>query len=60
MFLILVISVFVLTFFYTYFHFQYWKRRNVEGPEPTLLFGNILEQFIGKKHMGEIFRDIYL
>ncbi|CAH1637376.1 unnamed protein product [Spodoptera littoralis] len=39
--------------------FNYWKSRNVAGPEPTAFFGNIKESVVRTKNIGIVMHDIY-
>ncbi|CAH0553970.1 unnamed protein product [Brassicogethes aeneus] len=56
-----VLLIFVVTLLYVLYKrtFEYWKRRNVPGPEPTFLVGHIGESFLGKKSLGNCFFEIY-
>ncbi|KAJ8718428.1 hypothetical protein PYW08_002665 [Mythimna loreyi] len=46
---------------YRYFTrtFDYWKSRNVAGPEPTVFFGNLKESALRKKNIGIVMQEIY-
>lgn len=39
--------------------YDYWKAKNVEGPQPTLLLGNMKELFTIKHHLGAHFKYVY-
>ncbi|CAD0202166.1 unnamed protein product [Chrysodeixis includens] len=39
--------------------FNYWKKRNVRGPEPTMLFGNLRESTLRQKNVGVVIQEIY-
>ncbi|XP_055842791.1 probable cytochrome P450 28a5 [Episyrphus balteatus] len=40
-FIVLGSSIIGLVYFYLVWNFNYWKSRNVNGPKPTILFGNL-------------------
>ncbi|XP_049865293.1 cytochrome P450 6B5-like [Pectinophora gossypiella] len=40
-------------------HYDYWKKRNIVGPEPKFIFGNTKELALQKKFIGTIMKDIY-
>ena len=46
---------------YRYFtrNFNYWKSRNVPGPKPTVLFGNLKESALRKKNLGVVIQELY-
>ncbi|XP_030020085.2 cytochrome P450 6B2 [Manduca sexta] len=46
---------------YAYFTrtFNYWKSRNVAGPEPVALFGNLKESTLRSKNIGIVFQELY-
>ncbi|KAJ8718432.1 hypothetical protein PYW08_002669 [Mythimna loreyi] len=60
MFSVTVLIVLICTLYY-YFtrHFNYWKNRNVPGPEPIVLVGNLKESTLRKKHLGLVIQEIY-
>nr|UXV25388.1 cytochrome P450 P450 6B7-like protein [Mythimna separata] len=39
--------------------FNYWKSRNVPGPEPTIFFGNMKESALRRKNKGVEMQEIY-
>ncbi|XP_024870952.1 cytochrome P450 6a2-like [Temnothorax curvispinosus] len=61
MFEILCACVVILYLLYYYFtaDFDYWTSRGIIGPKPVPLFGNIAEFMLGKKCMGDFYKDIY-
>ncbi|XP_022824782.1 cytochrome P450 6B6-like [Spodoptera litura] len=46
---------------YLYFTrtFDFWKKRNVKGPCPIPFFGNYIDVFFRRKHIGVLYHDIY-
>ncbi|NP_001106226.1 cytochrome P450 Cyp6b29 [Bombyx mori] len=58
---ILLASVVLPLLLYLYFtrHFNYWKKRNVPGPKPVPLFGNLMESALRKKNIGIVFKELY-
>nr|AAB06742.1 furnocoumarin-inducible cytochrome P450 [Papilio glaucus] len=58
---IFIVTATLFAILYLYFtrNFNYWKDRNVVGPEPTVFFGNIMESVIRRKHLIMIYKDIY-
>ncbi|KAJ8714473.1 hypothetical protein PYW07_002698 [Mythimna separata] len=60
-------SMYLLTFItivcYLYYFFtknyNYWKARNVKGPTPIPFFGNFIDVFFRRKHVGVLFSEIY-
>lgn len=55
----LAVAVLVLCLYFKY-KCSYWFRRKVEGPSPLPIFGNIFDFIVTKKkHIGEIYREIY-
>lgn len=58
---ILSASVVLPLLLYLYFtrHFNYWKKRNVPGPKPVPLFGNLMESALRKKNIGIVFKELY-
>ncbi|XP_050309053.1 probable cytochrome P450 6a23 isoform X2 [Anthonomus grandis grandis] len=59
MFNTLIFILVVICIFYIRRKYSYWERKNVPGPKPWPIFGNILESFLKKKTVGQIFRQIY-
>lgn len=58
---ILCACVVILYLLYYYFtaDFNYWTSRGVNGPKPVPFFGNVTEFMLGKKCMGNIYKDVY-
>ncbi|XP_074041330.1 probable cytochrome P450 6a20 [Leptinotarsa decemlineata] len=54
------ISLMVITITYYKHAFKYWSQRGVDGPEPTVIFGNGWDVANGSKTMGELWKKIYL
>ncbi|KAH9628325.1 hypothetical protein HF086_018257 [Spodoptera exigua] len=50
--------VYALYYYFTR-TFNYWKSRNVPGPEPIPFFGNIKESVLRQKNIGVVIHDIY-
>lgn len=50
-----------VTLFYVWLKWNYtfWKRHKVQGPEPTLIFGNIGSTFTFSEHWGVTTADWY-
>ncbi|XP_053611709.1 cytochrome P450 6B1-like [Plodia interpunctella] len=62
MFAYLLVALTALTYgLYYYFKttYNYWKKKNVAGPEPMFLFGNLFESVMRKKHSGTVFKEAY-
>lgn len=38
---------------------NYWKQRNIIGPKPIPIFGNIKESVLRRKHLATIHQEIY-
>lgn len=59
--ILLLIAVLLFAYFYKNIDKKqsYWKERNVPGPDPTFLVGNMLENMVKKKSLGQILIDIY-
>ncbi|NP_001104826.1 cytochrome P450 Cyp6AU1 [Bombyx mori] len=52
-------SIVVLIYFYLNNKYKYWKNKNIAGPEPEFLFGNLKESFHRRKHIATVFKEIY-
>lgn len=50
--------LFVLYYYYK-MKFNFWKKRGVIGPEPTLLFGNTKDLILRKKSLVDYYKEIY-
>ncbi|KAB0801349.1 hypothetical protein PPYR_05703 [Photinus pyralis] len=59
MFLLFLFGAIIALYFYLSSGFQYWKKRNVPNPEPSLLFGNLGDSLTSKRSVGQIYTDIY-
>lgn len=53
-------AVLIGIYIYDVYKHSYWKRRNIPGPKPVPIFGNFMEQILGKSSVHEKFRDLYL
>uniref|UniRef100_U5ENT2 Putative cytochrome n=1 Tax=Corethrella appendiculata TaxID=1370023 RepID=U5ENT2_9DIPT len=54
------IAIIVLVFcLYQKWKCSYWKRRNVAGPAPLPIFGNLIEYIFARKHSGEVYDEIF-
>lgn len=58
MFVVLIAFVCIIIV-YIYQKKTYWTRRNVLGPSPLPIFGNMLNFLRKKQHYGEVYDDIY-
>ncbi|XP_054730165.1 probable cytochrome P450 308a1 [Anastrepha obliqua] len=38
---------------------SYWQRQGVRGPRGLPIFGNMCEFFLGRKHYGDVYKNIY-
>ena len=45
----LIIVILFLIWIYCKKKFSYWSSKGIRGPKPTVLFGNTLELFTGKR-----------
>lgn len=56
---ILLLILLLLIFYYIKKSTNYWKLRNVNGPNPIPIFGNINESVLRRKNLAVIYQDIY-
>nr|ABE60885.1 cytochrome p450 6B2 [Helicoverpa armigera] len=55
-----VISVLAVALYYYFTRtFNYWKNRNVRGPEPTVFFGNLKDSVLRRKNIGVVMEEMY-
>ncbi|KAJ8667186.1 hypothetical protein QAD02_008848 [Eretmocerus hayati] len=40
-------------------NFEFWKKRNVAGPQPEFCFGNFKEVIMGRLHPGQLLKVFY-
>ncbi|XP_013140579.1 PREDICTED: cytochrome P450 6B5-like [Papilio polytes] len=52
-------ALFAVLYLYCTRTFNYWKERNVVGPKPLPLVGNIKDSFFRKKSVIMVYKDIY-
>nr|WCC58088.1 cytochrome P450 [Pharsalia antennata] len=55
----IITALLALVIAYYKWTYSYWKQNGFEGPPPTIPFGNIGDLILGRKHMGEIWKDVY-
>ncbi|XP_046686009.1 LOW QUALITY PROTEIN: cytochrome P450 6j1-like [Homalodisca vitripennis] len=48
-----------LLYFYLTSTFNYWKKKGVPYVKPTIIFGNLKEQFFLQRHLFYVIQDIY-
>lgn len=53
------VVILYLLYYYLTADFAYWTSRGINGPKPVLFFGNIAEFMLGKKCIGDIYKEIY-
>ncbi|KAJ3648665.1 hypothetical protein Zmor_020451 [Zophobas morio] len=59
MLLILALIAIASGLFFMNLNYMYWKKRGVPGPEPTFFVGNILDNFLVKKSLADLYGEIY-
>ncbi|XP_063361860.1 cytochrome P450 6B6-like [Cydia amplana] len=52
--------IIIVTLLYIHFtkHNDDWIEKNVPGPEPTFIFGNVEDAVLRRKHIGVVFKNI--
>uniref|UniRef100_V5GJG1 Putative cytochrome P450 6a23 n=1 Tax=Anoplophora glabripennis TaxID=217634 RepID=V5GJG1_ANOGL len=58
-FIAIVIALLAGLIAYYKWTFAYWKQNGFEGPEPSIPFGNVSDLILGKRHLGEMWKDVY-
>lgn len=53
------VMILYLLYYYLTADFDYWTSRGINGPKPIPFFGNIVEFLMGKKNMGDFYKEIY-
>ncbi|XP_032451660.1 cytochrome P450 6B1 [Nasonia vitripennis] len=56
---ILTISLAISFYYFLTWNFDFWKKRNVKGPEPVPFFGNYKDNIFGKIHSTELTKRFY-
>ncbi|CAG4961079.1 unnamed protein product [Parnassius apollo] len=57
--LVALASICYFWYYYLTRTFNYWKSRNVAGPKPVPLFGNLQDSALRRKNIGVVFKEIY-
>lgn len=52
-------AIAVLLYYYMTAHFNFWKKRGIRGPAPTLIFGNLAEAFFERTPIGDLIAQYY-
>ncbi|KAJ8714507.1 hypothetical protein PYW07_002732 [Mythimna separata] len=55
---LLIVLICALYYYFTR-NFNYWKSRNVPGPEPVILVGNLKDSALRRKNLGVVIQEIY-
>ncbi|KAJ8718388.1 hypothetical protein PYW08_002625 [Mythimna loreyi] len=61
MFIYFLIFITIFCFLYYFFTrtFNHWKARHVKGPTPIPFFGNFIDVFFRRKHVGVLYSELY-
>lgn len=59
MFFLLVAGLFAVVYFYLKYHYSYWQRLKIPGPEPEFLFGSMRDVITMKKNIGQQMDTLY-
>lgn len=59
LFLSLALGAIFLFYLFSTRTFNYWKDRNVLGPKPVPLFGNLAQSALRKQYIGDEIKEIY-
>ncbi|XP_055911801.1 probable cytochrome P450 309a2 [Eupeodes corollae] len=51
--------IFASVYIYLSWNFEYWRKRNVKGPRPKLIFGNVPSLLKHNRHMALDMQEIY-
>ncbi|XP_026331571.1 cytochrome P450 6B2-like, partial [Hyposmocoma kahamanoa] len=54
-----VLGLICVLYLFSTWNFNYWKKKNVAGPKPLPLFGNIVQSAFRQKYIGEEIKEIY-
>lgn len=58
-FSLVLLSIIYLSYYYFTRTFSYWKNRNVAGPTPVPLYGNLKESTLRRTHISSVMKNIY-
>ncbi|XP_012055383.1 PREDICTED: cytochrome P450 6a2-like [Atta cephalotes] len=53
------VVILYLLYYYLTSDFDYWTSCGINGPKPIPFFGNIVDFLMGKKNMGDFYKEIY-
>ncbi|XP_043279161.1 cytochrome P450 6A1-like [Venturia canescens] len=56
---IAVVTLVAIFYYWSTSTFNFWKSRNIVGPKPLPVVGNLKDLFLGKKSFGELVKNIY-
>jgi cytochrome P450 family 28 len=57
--LTVLIALAIVVYEYLTWNFDYWIKRNLPGPKPTPLLGNLPNMILGKRNFVYDYDDIY-